>query len=168
MPVVQVQLIRSTWTKASRGHPGSVARAAVPEALPMDAHFGAVAAPVVVETVGAEESEGFALVRSTEGCDELPLLVGNVGIADNGDGAIGVTRRAEARWGWPSRARDATAMVLPLGKSCRLIRNFRHSGYRGWSYEKLVVNVAYLPAFSVRAFVDGEPDAILDEQGSLF
>ena len=53
------------------------------------------------------------------------------------------------------------------GEWGQIVTNHRHSSYSGWSYDKIVVNVARPEARAADAFA-GEPVRRLDEQESLF
>ena len=164
--MVIIQVIRTTWTKRSRGHPGSVARAAVPEAMVV-AGVDATG-PVVVDSVVAVEHDGFAPTRTSERFDGIPARVANV-VVDADAAVVTVTRKAELGRGWPTRRRDVHAFDLAVGETGRLLRNHRMSGSSiGWSYEKVVVNVAFLEAFDAGVFTRGQPTHVLDEQESLF
>lgn len=122
---------------------------------------------ILIETVTAAEHQGFSLVREQEIQAELPVRVANV-LVDSVAGSIRAVRRGESGHGWPRRPYDAGALVLGEGQTGRIIRNYRHSGYHGWSYEKVVVNVANLSHFDAEVFTSCEPDHLLDEQASLF
>lgn len=160
---VAIQVITSRWTKASRGQPGASRRAAVPEVLPLRAPGRDL---IVVETVVAVEEHGFDVMRSIEHAEALPVRVANVAV-EAIDGAVRVTRKREAGMGWPRRERDVVACTLAAGQWTQVITNHRHSGYSGWSYDKIVVNVARPAPRAPDAFV-GDPVRRLDEQESLF
>jgi hypothetical protein len=161
-PVV-IQIVTTRWTKASRGQPKAAARAAVPEVLPFRAPSGDL---VLVETVVADEARRFELVRTPELADGLPLRLANVQI-EVVDEAVRVTRRREIGSGWPNRPRDVMAFSLAAGAWGQVVTNHRHSSYSGWSYDKIVVNVARPAAGAADAFA-GDPARRLDEQEPLF
>lgn len=161
-PIV-VQVITTRWTKASRGQPGAGRRTAVPDVLPLRAPAGDA---IVVETVSADEEHAFALVRSTSAAAALPLRIASVLIEDV-DGAVRVTRRREVGTGWPSRPSDVVACSLDPGQWGQVVTNHRHSGYAGWSYDKIVVNVAR-PRERVADVFATAAVRRLDEQESLF
>jgi len=161
-PVV-IQVVTTRWTKASRGQPKAAARAAVPEVLALRAPGGDL---VLVESVVADEQRGFEVVRTSEHAEALPLRVANVHV-EVVEGAVRVTRRREAGAGWPNRPRDVVAFTLDAGEWGQVVTNHRHSSYAGWSYDKIVANVARPERRAVDAFA-GDPIRRLDEQESLF
>ena len=83
------------------------------------------------------------------------------------DGALRVTRCHETGSGWPNRPVDVVACTLDPGQWGQVVTNHRHSSYSGWSYDKIVVNVAFAAPPGADAFA-GEPARRLDEQESLF
>jgi hypothetical protein len=153
----------------SRGQPGAAARAAVPLGFAVDgtpADDGPDA--VLVETIEADEADGFATVHRVEPMDALAVRIANLDIERDGDRLV-VTRRAEQGTGWPARSPAVVAFRLGVGEWGRIVRNHRFSGYsQEWSYEKTVVNVAHLATLDRRVFVDTEPNHERDEQAHLF
>ena len=167
--VVIVQVVRTTWTKASRGQPGASARAAVPLAFAVDGTpSGDRTDAVLVETIEADETDGFTTVHRTEPIDALPVRIAHLDIALDGERLV-VTRRVEKGTGWPARSPAIVAFRLGVGEWGRIVRNHRFSGYsQEWSYEKTVVSIAHLATVDRRVFVDTEPDRERDEQARLF
>lgn len=158
-----VQVITTRWTKASRGQPGAGRRAAVPDVLPLRAP---VDDAVVVEAVSADEERAFEVVRVTSDAAALPLRIASVLVEDVA-GSVRVTRRREVGTAWPNRPRDVVACSLEPGQWGQLVTNHRHSSYSGWSYDKVVVNVAR-PHPGVADVFASEAVRRLDEQESLF
>lgn len=162
--VIVVQVITITWTKASRGAPGAVERAAVAEVAPVPS---AGTAPVLVHEVEAHESAGFAVIdRGTRAPGPLPIDVAGVRLDDR-DGVVAVTRMATTRDGWPPRPYDRPAFRLESGQWGRLLRNSRHSDHDGWRYSKVIMNVGNLAGVRTDAFT-GDPVATIDEQAALW
>lgn len=166
--MVIVQVVTTTWTKASRGHPGSVARARVPEAValtvtPSDPDPG----EVLVDTHRAEEADGFVLQVGTVERRPLPAVVAGVRL-EAVDGSVHAVRLARRTMGFPRNERDRPLFTLGAGETGRLVMNRRTSGYHGWSYEKVVVNVAVTPGADRDVFVRRDPDERVDEQADLF
>lgn len=166
--VVIVQVVRTRWTKASRGQPGASARAAVPVGFAVDgAPTSNGADAVLVATIEADEADGFAPVHRVEPMDALPVRIANLDIVRYGELLV-VTRRVETRTGWPARSPAVVAFRLGIGEWGRIVRNHRLGGYSSeWSYEKTAVNVAHLTSLDRRAFVDTDPDHERDEQERL-
>jgi hypothetical protein len=164
--VVIVQVIRTRWTKASRGAPGSIDRAAVAE--------GTAFCPVpsgtecAVQELEADEVTGFALDERRWDFDEqLPTEVSGLRLTSD-NGVVEVERVVSPDSGWPPRDTPRVAFRLRQGEWGRAVRNFRHSGREHWSYTKVVVNVASLGAPSDPSlFVGGAPNYVFDEQALL-
>ncbi len=166
--MVVVQIVTSVWSKASRGAPGSTARAVVPEAVTVELLPGVRPGAVLVQRVEALETEGFEPVsRSLDVVDGPPLDVAGFRLVGDGDRIV-VTRLADIRSGWPSRDRPVRAFTLGPGETGRALRNNRQGAYGGWTYSKVVVNVGFCDGVPTADLFTGvAPTFLLDEQASL-
>lgn len=165
---VIVQAITTRWGKASRGAPGAVSRAAVPESVSLSVVDAGVG--VTLHEMEASEVHSFEVDdRGIRALGALPVEVAGLHLEEI-SGRLQVTRLGDTsvRAGWPPRSHDVSAFVLDTGQWGRTIRNSRLSGYQGWSYSKTVVNVAYQPRPSEPVFVVSTPDFVLDEQEHLW
>ena len=156
---VVVQLVRTSWTKWSRGGAEAARRNAVPVAFPLDHTRPGVHEVVVREEDGFEPR--FLPVRAELGAGEVSLR--------EEDGRLRVLVHDDAR-GMPRRGRRPTALRITAGEWVRwqINQRFIACACTGrWSYQLLTVNVAYGEIGDSRLFL-GVPDRFVDERASLF
>jgi hypothetical protein len=132
---VVVQVVACVWSKASRGAPGSVARAAVPHCLPLEPGFTAFGGGVLWLSAIAREP-GF-LLRSTSASDLARWI--DVAFDDSAGARVEVRFRDRRPCHRPS---DPVVCGVSVGAAWRVLWNQRVSLEDGWRYEQYVVNIA--------------------------
>lgn len=171
LPVV-AQWVQVTWTKASRGAPGAVRRNAVPTGLLLPS-----AEVPILHDVTAEEQDGFEPRENWHavalgGRDDALPPVGEYRRPRHGHvllrskaGVFTVQLVGMRGWGYASPRRHPAVRLEP-GQWVRWIVNHRFSGYRGWSYSQVILNLANGPV-ALDTFL-GDPPLSVDERVSLF
>ncbi|MGW7522413.1 hypothetical protein [Streptomyces sp. NPDC054783] len=152
---VTVQLVRTVWTKRSRGGAAAARRNAVPVGFPL---------PEVpldgAHTVWVAERHGFEPRESRTDLGGISVSV------RERDGGLRVF--VHNGFGVPLRPRRPPAVWLPPGKWLRRQLNHRSSSASGmadWSYSLDTFNVAY-GAVERDVFL-GEPAVLVDECGPV-
>jgi hypothetical protein len=151
-----VQWVRTSWTKRSRGGPGSIRRNRAPVAFELPP-----VAPPLVHEVTMREQDDFVPCTDTR--------------ADPVDGSL-VLRELDGRlrvelvvtpWGMPLRRRRPAAVLLLPGEWVRWQVNYRFTGGcdGDWSYRLDTLNLACGPV-PADAFL-GEPTRYVDERAYL-
>ncbi|GLZ13014.1 hypothetical protein Acsp04_32490 [Actinomadura sp. NBRC 104425] len=154
---VTIQLVRVSWTKASRGGPGAARRNACPEAFPLPS-----VDPPFVHTVHMREEHDFAPHETvTEGPPHRDL----VHVREH-DGLLHVELRP-CPFGNPWRQGPRKNIRLAPGETLRWKINYRFSGNYGWSYRQDTLNIAYGHAFPPNIFLT-PPTHATDERAHLF
>jgi hypothetical protein len=176
--LILLQVIRTVWTKASRGGALASRRNAVPDALP----FLAALPPrhpqgILVHRVEFTEKAGFSLPASadSDSVEEsstriLGVLVERLGsnlhVTLDLDPARGVSgappRIAAIHGGAPPE------FSLQTGEWGRVSYNSRYSPDEGWWYEKVVANTALLEKFDPRVFLRTDPSQELSDMAELW
>lgn len=154
-----VQLVRTSWTKRSRGGEGAARRNAVPVAFPLND-----TRPAVHEVLLREE-RGFVpewkAVRDALETDDVSLR--------EEDGRLRVFVNDD-RYGMPRRHRRPTAVRVLPGEWARWQINQRFAGGcccgAEWRYQLLTLNVAYGEVRDPAVFL-GEPSRVVDERALL-
>ncbi|MBT0770732.1 hypothetical protein KIH74_17445 [Kineosporia sp. J2-2] len=157
------QWVQVTWTKASRGGREATTRNAAPAGLLLP-----IAAAPLTHDVTMREEEGFRPESSyeTSGLDAATgrLRHGSVKVRPRGD-ALSV-RLMPFTIGYPPRRRRPPALLIGPGDWVRWVINYRFSGYRGWSYSQVTVNLAN-GKVPLETFL-GHPTRTVDDRVSLF
>ena len=156
---VVVQLVRTSWTKRSRGGAEAARRNAVPEAFPL-IHTGSAVHEVVIREENDFEP-AWLPVRAEVGTDDVSL--------QQQGGRLRVLVNDNPR-GRPSRWRRPPAVRIGRGEWLRwqINQRFVSCACTGrWHYELLTLNVAYGEVADPNLFL-GTPDRFVDERASLF
>jgi hypothetical protein len=167
------QWVDVTWTKASRGAPGAALRNAVPNGFLLPV-LGAPMTHIVM----ASERDDFGSRSSWEpvpagsGYLEKAAMSGTPGLPRHGE--VDIRKQNDdlhillrpTIFGFPPRRRRPPAVPLKPRQWVRWVVNYRFSGYRGWSYAQVTMNVANGDV-AVDVFL-GEPTVTIDERASLF
>ncbi len=174
---VLIQLIRTVWTKASRGGALATRRNSVPEALPFTARPGcSLSSGILVHRIEFEEADRF----EHPALDELEISEGDavrvLGIIAERLGARvrltldldpvrveGMPYRRRAIFGLPP-----PSLTLEEGRWGRASYNFRHVADDGWWYEKVVANIAACEEIDPNVFLEAAPDEELRDLVELW
>lgn len=148
---VAVQLVKTTWTKASRGGGEASRRNSVPTLFP-----AADQARPCWQEISQDELDGFT-----------PRMTVTTGIP--GKALIALTESADLlrvlprpiSYGSPHRRRRPPAVRLARTEWLRWRINYRYHSHQGWIYRLDTWNIAYRPASS-EVFV-GPPRFDVDE-----
>ena len=182
VPVICIQEIETSWTKASRGGEGAVKRGYVPEAveLPFSGSYSSSTTEMnsfLLHLLSYSErtqyKAGSKLLESDVGANKSAEILNRGGVRVNFDGNFLTARYQWAEsLGAPMRRRqDSTgtfvdvghspvqkAFELQIGQWGRILYNGRHTDYDNgmWSYDKHVFNIGL--------FVNPMPDIFLTTQ----
>ncbi|UXI67920.1 hypothetical protein [Tahibacter amnicola] len=165
LPRVAVQVVTIQWTKATRGAPGSIRRAALPRAFPLRQGTGWCS----IEHITLSEWEQFrAHHRVEEPLGQLPFEICSLRLrlesADELSVGIGCTQHA----GQPWRIARPRVMGLGPGQSGRVATNARHTSYAGQWYTETTFHIAYGGDLSPDRFMSGKPDRDYNQKAALF
>lgn len=153
-----MQLVRTSWTKRSRGGVEAARRNAVPVAFPLP-HARAGVHEVLVRELDGFAPE-FLPVRADLATDDVSLK--------EEDGRLRVLVNDNPR-GAPRRHRRVPAVRIAPGEWVRWQINQRFvsccSGE--WRYQLMTLNVAYGSGVDLESFF-GTPTRFVDERESLF
>ncbi|HYI15499.1 MAG TPA: hypothetical protein VEX37_08915 [Thermomicrobiales bacterium] len=154
---VIVQVVRTSWTKRSRGGLEAARRNAAPIGFVLPTTRAPLVHEVFIEEVVGFEPRG--LIRSELAASELVQLRLE-------DGLLRV-QCPVTPWGMPRRWRRPPAVRLALGGWLRWQVNYRFAGSCGgdWSYRLDTVNVAHGPVV-LDVFL-GVPTRHVDERAGL-
>jgi hypothetical protein len=152
-----VQLVRTSWTKRSRGGAGSIRRNRVPVAFALPP-----VPPPLVHEVTMREQDDFVPCTDTR----ADPLDDSVLLREEQDGRLRVGL-VVTPWGMPLRNRRPPAVFLLPGEWLRWQVNYRFSGLDGgdWSYRLDTLNLACGPV-PADTFL-GEPTRYVDERAYL-
>lgn len=154
---VIAQLVRTKWTKRSRGGAGAARRNATPTAFLLPSVH-----PPLTHTVVMDERDGFEPAESLEYArpDNAIVLLKEV------YGRLRV--HPGAANGLPQRKRRPPAVWLAHGEWIQWQVNYRFSGYSiEWIYRLDTWNIAYGEA-KPDTFTTGTPTRYVDERARLF
>lgn len=163
--MIVVQLIRTRWTKISRGEPGASKRNASPTALLVPAT--SLKGEAVVHDVRLDEREDFSpsFKCTAVTFEQAKELVRPIEVRDEGQ-----TLRVRFIWnftvGAPERS-HGRAIRLHRGEWCQILSNGRYGYDDEWAYGSIVVNIAWHPD-SLSAFEDIEPVERDDHRANLW
>lgn len=149
---IVAQLVRTTWTKWSRGNAPAARRAAAPVGFLLP-----VTTPPVLHRVRMDERQDFEpLAELSDGLPDTVLL-------REEDERLRVHLVIDV-FGMPRRTRRPPAVWLRGGEWVRWQVNYRYTNpYRGdWSYALDTLNIAYGPV--VRDAFLGEATYYVDER----
>ena len=160
-PALHLQIIRTAWTKASRGAPGATARARIPLHLPVNANVLG-RGNLSVEIVRYGEADSFHAgqrVLQTQTLENLRFKYGAFFIQWD-------RRNATTGWQWSWNGvgapepqffnRDMGHFEVPPDNWVRLRWHGRFGGRNSWSYQQTVVNLARCDA-DLDVDFSGEP-----------
>lgn len=161
-----IQVIETTWSGASRGAPGSSARNAVPERVPVP--DCALDDALLLHLVAFHESQQFAIARAApvvrfaqQHQERFPLEIK----VDGAGAHIDFFGYAA-----PCRPRKAiSSVLLELNNWVRIVANVRVAQETSWVYHKLVFNIFYGPAYRANELMASKaPLARIDLQTHLW
>ena len=160
-----IQQIRVTWTKKSRGAPGSALRNAVPRALPIvpeDCGF-------LFEEYDFEEKDGFKQKLANHlVSDQIPSRIHNLVLKHQNDELVvefGIyhgyrsTNRVDLLLQYPKKR---ILLRLEKEKYGRIILNARHIEESYHWYSQDIYNIAVVKQPGAEIFISCEPDQIRD------
>lgn len=150
---LSVQLIRTSWTKLSRGMPGAGLRSGLPEAARLPGGLG----DQMHELLFTEES-GFSCVERVAAIDARIWV-------RRGDGGHLLVSLAEPKYRGVPRRGFRPQVPLAPGEWVRWRYNWRWPGKDTWFYEDEVWNIAHGDV-DPGAFL-GKPGSVVDERVSL-
>ncbi|MCL2581903.1 MAG: hypothetical protein FWE35_05545 [Streptosporangiales bacterium] len=154
---VIAQLVRTEWTKQSRGGTGAARRNAVPTAFLLPSVH-----PPLTHTVVMDERDDFEPAESLE----YALPDKTIVRLKEADGKLRV--QLEAASGLPQRKHRPPAIWLARGEWMQWQINYRFSGYSTeWIYRFDTLNIAYGDA-KPDTFTTGLPNRHVDERARLF
>jgi hypothetical protein len=161
-PVLLIQMIRTTWSKASRGGTAAALRNAVPETCRLP-HLLPRSQPItVIHTVQFAEINQFAVpthtdVTITVGIDKVRL--DSIALYPSED-----TIRVAAEWlllaGAPRRRPISNLLELSAQHWVQIRYNLRSGLDDAWRYYKYVFNVGVFTGVSPEAFTTTAPTMI--------
>ncbi len=174
--MIVIQWVSTSWTKASRGHPGSSRRNAIQDGYPLPSAVLECASSVFSHQLQANESSGFELqgsFRSYEPSDPLSPLNSSSRLLklELEDHLLSLHFTPDSlAMGAPSRRHLARTFKLRPGEWVRLRMNGRHTDYHTGTrhYSKQVCNVALVSAPVIDLFTSGTPTYELDGMARLF
>lgn len=161
-----IQVIETSWTGASRGAPGSVARSAVPErvTVPDCALDDALLLHLVVFDEGRQFAAGDArpLLRFAQQHEErFPLAVRADGAGAQVD-YFGYQAQRRPR-------KAVSSLLLEPNNWVRIVANCRVAQETAWVYRKLVFNIVHGPAYRANELMASKaPLARIDHQQHLW
>lgn len=170
-PILIVQTIRSSWTKASRGAPGAIARNTVPEYLPISSpNIDPIDLQVLYHEIAFEEATGFQspkeriyinpTIYPPSGC----ITVERIGREAH------VTYKYSGVGGAPYRSVKRHTIRAGVGDWLQMRENGRFlilwSG--DWSYQKIVVNAGLFNNISARYFLNTSPIEVFSAMADLW
>jgi hypothetical protein len=145
-PKIIVQTIYTTWTKASRGHPGSSARNATPESLPLSRSVAQLAGPIVWHDVEFREADGFVLHETDRGDIAVPTRFQWIDVTADLDDALVVSLFGEKRF--VLRGQESGSVLYNLAEDVPT------DGWRSTLYHKICfyisVDVPFDPGLFLR------------------
>lgn len=163
-----IQVVTIFWTKATRGAPRSLERAALPRAFPIAAGDAKERALCLVQQHRILEEEGFApKLVGVETRDSFPGTVEALKIVALAGGSFTLGLAAELMSGQPKRRSVPQALTIKPGESARLSVNARHTSYSGQLYTETIYNVACGDAVPSGRFLT-PPDHEFDLKAHLF
>jgi hypothetical protein len=154
---VVIQIVRVSWTKASRGGEGAAARSATPLGLALP---GALTTASFHQVV-FDETDAFT---PQSRCLPSELLDGRIRIDAHGAGPV---VRVGPLFGFTYCGYHPSVRLRP-GRWVRWLQNARWTsaaGHGDWHYTAETVNIAVAPV-EPGVFM-GEPDKVIDERASL-
>lgn len=171
-PIVCVQLIKTTWSKQSRGGPSAVLRNRVPEALPL-APLPSMAESLryLHQHILFGEGNDFRkpIYEAVNTSDAPSLHLGCLWLT-LGDGALHVFCQYQRSQGAPERhsARVLAFRLTPGEWGC-VLYNGRHVDSDGyWSYNKWVYNIGLFDNPRPRVFLNTVLVKIFSQMAHLF
>jgi hypothetical protein len=96
--LIIVQTIHTSWTKVSRGHPGSSARNATPESLPLSRSVAQLAGSIVWHDVEFRGADGFAPHETCRGDLTLPSRFQWIDVTEDLDDTLAVSLFGQRRF----------------------------------------------------------------------
>ncbi|NHZ33283.1 hypothetical protein [Massilia rubra] len=161
-----IQVIETSWSAASRGAPGALARNAVPERVPVP--DCALDDALLLHLVAFHECQQFALARAVpvlrfaqQHQERFPLAVAVDGAGAHID-----------FFGYPAQRRPRKAIssvLLEPHNWVRIVGNFRVSQETAWVYHKFVFNIFHGPAYRANELMASKaPVARIDHQRHLW
>jgi hypothetical protein len=160
--VLLVQLIRTTWSKASRGGRAAAARNAVPETflvpnLPSQSESTTVVHTLEFAEVNQFELPTYTNVTSTPSIGKMRLHSIAIYPASQ-------SIRIAAEWlllaGAPRRRPIANLVELASQTWVQIRYNLRTGLDEGWAYYKYVFNIGYFSSLPLEAFTTTVPKTI--------
>lgn len=159
-PVVVIQSICTTWTKASRGGSNATARNAVTEALELPAlDFPLTDDRSLLHEVVYTERDHFQNPKEKlEPCEQtIPFRYNCLKLSPNNQSLV-LMLEWERVWGAPRRhAFPRTTWILQPGQWGRITYNLRDGGANDWIYKKYVISIGLFHSYAPRIFLEGEP-----------
>lgn len=163
--MLAVQVVKISWTKATRGAPHSNMRSALPRAFPIDAGT----ATCIVQHHRMAEWEGFEpRMASVVQLQNYPGSVDALRIVAGRQGAFELGFIAGELPGQPRRHSIPAAVVLLPGQYARLSMNARHTSSHGQHYTETIFLVACGEAMPANRFTQAPPDHEIDLKDDLF
>ena len=163
--MIVVQLIRTRWTKLSRGAPGASKRNTAPVVL-LVPNTPVTGEAIVHEVLFAERSDFNPSWECTAvTLEQAKERVRPIELRDESQ-----TLRARFIWNFTAGAPErphGRAIRLQRGEWCQILSNGRYGYDDGWSYQSLVVNIAWHPE-SLGVFEAGEPVQRDDHRANLW
>ena len=184
IPVICIQEIRTSWTKASRGGLGAVARTRVPKALPFLLPVSVPKMPsLLLQIARFTESYPFDAAKSFQNKYERGLQLKDVAEPYNFrgvsacfcDGHISVEYEYKWEQGMPWRYSTTNDVArLEIGQWCQVLLNVRYSSYlyaygesNHW-YESTFINIGLFNQVETGIFLNTEPVKVYDRMAHLF
>jgi hypothetical protein len=171
VPILLVQHISTSWSKASRGGPRAGVRNAVPVALPFSKLVPSETRSVLHEVQFNERTEftpheeviidGGILPRGKALC----ITAGR-----DADGAWALYDYSTECGGAPDRSGVRKRLTAPLDRWIRIVANGRFApAWDGdWWYEKHVVNVGLFSSLAPYCFTATEPADVFEALAALW
>ncbi len=170
-PILIVQTICSSWTKASRGAPGAVARNTVPECLPISlSNIDLSDLRVLYHEIAFEEVTGF---QSPKECISInPTIYPRHGCItiERIAKEVCATYKYNMCGGAPDRGAERHAIRANVGDWLQMRENGRFSSSWGgdWSYKKVVVNAGLFNNVVAGQFLKTLPVEVFSSMADLW
>jgi hypothetical protein len=164
-PIIILQHITTSWTKATRGAEGREVRARLPRAYPLPSGIVLPPGSCLIHNVRRAERDLYVVSQEYRVTPELSPRMGAeseraVRLCEQDD-VLTVSFACTSECGKPWRASPG-AIELRRGDVGRVRFNGRFRSYEESWYEDKIVNVAYGCSYALGVFTESEPTATLD------
>jgi hypothetical protein len=170
-PILIVQIIRSYWTKASRGAPGSIARNTVPECLPIPLQqVNAQGIRVLYHEIVFKEATGFQTPDERISIDPAIYPRHGCTTVERIAKTVCANYKYHHCGGAPDRSSLKRVVKADVGNWIQIRENGRFSPtWEGdWWYQKIVVNAGLFDNIVAEQFINTSPIEVFSAMADLW